>query len=63
MLAAILDVEASWAAVLENAGLVPAGSAAVVADAADVPYDVPVADRAQGGGNPVIPLLGDLRVT
>ncbi|MFE4197918.1 lyase family protein [Paenarthrobacter sp. NPDC056912] len=63
VIAAILDVEASWAAVLEEAGLVPAGSAAVVAEAADAGlYNVlSVAERAQGGGNPVIPLLGDLR--
>ncbi|WP_309074222.1 lyase family protein [Paenarthrobacter sp.] len=63
VIAAILDVEAAWAAVLEDAGLVPAGSAAVVAEAADAgSYDVAsVAERAQGGGNPVIPLLGDLR--
>ena len=63
VIAAILDVEASWAAVLEEAGLAPAGSAAVVAEAASAgSYDVvSVAERAQGGGNPVIPLLGDLR--
>ena len=63
VIAAILDVEASWAAVLEEAGLVPARSAAVVAEAADAgSYDAAsVAERAQGGGNPVIPLLGDLR--
>lgn len=63
VIAAILDVEAAWAAVLEEAGLVPAGSAAVVAEAASVEhYDVAgIAGRAQGGGNPVIPLLGDLR--
>ncbi|PRB43976.1 3-carboxy-cis,cis-muconate cycloisomerase [Arthrobacter sp. MYb23] len=63
VIAAILHVEASWAAVLEGAGLVPAGSAAVVAEAADAgSYDVlSVAERAQGGANPVIPLLGDLR--
>ena len=63
VLAAILTVEAAWAAVLDDAGLVPAGSAAVVAAAADVQrYDVAgIAVRAQGGGNPVIPLLADLR--
>ncbi|AXJ11730.1 3-carboxy-cis,cis-muconate cycloisomerase [Arthrobacter sp. PM3] len=63
VLAAVLDVEAAWAAVLEEAGLAPAGSAAVVAAAADVRrYDVAdLAVRAQGGGNPVIPLLADLR--
>ncbi|MEY9774518.1 lyase family protein [Arthrobacter sp. MW3 TE3886] len=63
VLGAILKVEAAWAAVLDEAGLAPAGSAAVVAAAADVQrYDVAgIAVRAQGGGNPVIPLLADLR--
>jgi 3-carboxy-cis,cis-muconate cycloisomerase len=63
VIAAILDVEAAWAVVLEEAGLVPAGSAAVVAEAANAgSYDAAsIAERAQGGGNPVIPLLGDLR--
>ncbi|MHA7287671.1 lyase family protein [Arthrobacter sp. MDT3-44] len=63
VLAAILAVESGWAAVLEEAGLVPAGSAAVVAAAADPDrYDVSdIALRAQAGGNPVIPLVADLR--
>ncbi|HKU35644.1 MAG TPA: lyase family protein [Paenarthrobacter sp.] len=63
VIAAILDVEAAWAAVLEAAGLAPEGSAAVVAEAADASsYDAAsIAERGQGGGNPVIPLLGDLR--
>lgn len=63
VLAAILAVEAGWAAVLEHAGLAPAGSAAVVASAAEAErYDLAgIAQRAQGGGNPVIPLLADLR--
>jgi 3-carboxy-cis,cis-muconate cycloisomerase len=63
VLAAILAVESGWAAVLEKAGLAPAGSAAVVASAAEAGrYDVvDIALRAQGGGNPVIPLLADLR--
>lgn len=63
VLAAILAVEAGWAAVLDRSGLAPAGSAAVVAHAADASrYDVAgIALRAQGGGNPVIPLLADLR--
>lgn len=63
VLAAILRVEAAWADVLEEASLVPAGSAAVVAEAADVGrYDLAgIAVRAQGGANPVIPLLADLR--
>ena len=63
VLAAILRVEAAWATVLEGASLAPAGSAAVVAAAADVSrYDLAdIAVRAQGGANPVIPLLADLR--
>ncbi|MFJ5862149.1 lyase family protein [Pseudarthrobacter sp. NPDC092439] len=63
VLAAILAVESGWAAVLEKAGLAPAGSAAVVSAAADPGrYDAAdIARRAQGGGNPVIPLLADLR--
>lgn len=63
VLAAILAVESGWAAVLEAADLAPAGSAAVVASAAEAGrYDVAdIALRAQGGGNPVIPLLADLR--
>lgn len=63
VLAAILAVESGWAAVLEKAGLAPAGSAAVVASAAEASrYDpADITRRAQGGGNPVIPLLADLR--
>jgi 3-carboxy-cis,cis-muconate cycloisomerase len=63
VLAAILAVESGWAAVLEKAGLAPAGSAAVVEAAAQPGrYDAAdLARRAQGGGNPVIPLLADLR--
>ena len=63
VLAAILAVESGWAAVLEKADLAPAGSAAVVASAAEAGrYDLAdIARRAQGGGNPVIPLLADLR--
>lgn len=63
VIAAILDVEAAWAVVLEEAGLARVGSGAVVAEAADPDsFDVgSIAERAQGGGNPVIPLLGDLR--
>ncbi|NUP59842.1 MAG: adenylosuccinate lyase family protein [Pseudarthrobacter sp.] len=63
VLAAILAVESGWAAVLQRAGLAPAGSAAVVASAAEAGrYDLAdIALRAQGGGNPVIPLLAELR--
>jgi 3-carboxy-cis,cis-muconate cycloisomerase len=63
VLAAILDVEAAWAAVLEETGLAVEGAAAVVGQAADPElYDpAAIAERGQGGGNPVIPLLGELR--
>ncbi|MCI0140713.1 adenylosuccinate lyase family protein [Arthrobacter bambusae] len=63
VIAAILDVEAAWASVLEEAGFAPAGSAAVVTEAAESwAYDAAsIAERAQGGANPVIPLLADLR--
>lgn len=63
VLAAILRVEAAWASVLDQAALAPAGSAALVAAAAEVGrYDLAdIAVRAQGGANPVIPLLADLR--
>jgi 3-carboxy-cis,cis-muconate cycloisomerase len=63
VLAAILAVESGWAAVLEKAGMAPAGSAAIVASAADASrYDArDIAIRGQGGANPVIPLLADLR--
>ncbi|UKA54322.1 adenylosuccinate lyase family protein [Arthrobacter sp. FW305-BF8] len=63
VLGAILAVEAGWAAVLEQHDLAPNGSAAVVAHAADASrYDLgDISRRAQGGGNPVIPLLADLR--
>ena len=63
VLAAILAVESGWAAVLEKAGLAPAGAAAVVASAAEAGryHAADIARRAQGGGNPVIPLLADLR--
>ncbi|GAP59429.1 3-carboxy-cis,cis-muconate cycloisomerase [Arthrobacter sp. Hiyo1] len=63
VIAAILDVEAAWASVLEEAGFAPAGSAAVVTEATESwAYDAAsIAERAQGGANPVIPLLADLR--
>lgn len=63
VIAAILDVEAGWASVLEEDGFAPAGSAAVVAEAAEPwAYDAAsIAERARGGANPVIPLLADLR--
>ncbi len=62
VLTAILTVEVTWAAVLEEAELAPAGSATIVAAAAEPShYDAAdIATRAQAGGNPVIPLVADL---
>ncbi|MEX5269285.1 lyase family protein [Kocuria sabuli] len=63
VLQALLDAEAAWVAAQAAAGLAPAGaaeSARAAARAED--YDVAdVARRAEGGGNPVIPLLADYR--
>ncbi|PSS43061.1 3-carboxy-cis,cis-muconate cycloisomerase [Arthrobacter woluwensis] len=63
VLTALLDVESTWSAVLEDAGLVPAGAADAVAEAADPDlYDpASLARQAQGGGNPVIPLVSALK--
>ncbi|NMR29465.1 lyase family protein [Crystallibacter degradans] len=60
---AMLDVELEWVRVLADAGYIDAGLVpAVEAASAAEQYDAAsVAERAQGGGNPVIPLLGDLR--
>jgi 3-carboxy-cis,cis-muconate cycloisomerase len=60
---AMLDVELEWVRVLADAGYVDAGlTSAVEAASAAEQYDAAsLAERAQGGGNPVIPLLGDLR--
>lgn len=60
---ALLDVEAAWVGVLADAGLCPAKAADAVDAAADASlYDLSdVARRAAGGGNPLIPLLTDLR--
>lgn len=63
VLQALLDVEAAWVAAQADAGLAPraaAASARAAARAAD--YDAgDIALRAEGGGNPVIPLLADYR--
>ncbi len=63
VLQALLDVEAAWVAAQVGAGLAPpaaAGAARAAARAED--YDAgDVARRAEGGGNPVIPLLADYR--
>ncbi len=63
-LQALLDVECAWIKVLAEAGYVDRSYVVPVAAAAFADqYDVAsVADRAQGGGNPLIPLLADLRL-
>jgi 3-carboxy-cis,cis-muconate cycloisomerase len=60
---AMLDVELAWVRVLADAGYVAAEvPAAVEAAASAQRYDAAGLDgRAQGGGNPLIPLLADLR--
>jgi 3-carboxy-cis,cis-muconate cycloisomerase len=60
---AMLDVELAWVRVLADAGYVAAEvPAAVEAAASAQRYDAAgLAGRAQGGGNPLIPLLADLR--
>ncbi|WAP52552.1 lyase family protein [Arthrobacter sp. ATA002] len=63
LLQALLDVELAWVRVLDDAGLADPEAAAAVAAVSDASlYDAAsLAERAQGGGNPVIPLLADLR--
>ena len=60
---AMLDVEAAWVAVLADAGLAPAEDADAVDEVADAAlYDLSsLAARGQDGGNPLIPLLADMR--
>ncbi len=60
---AMLDVELEWTRVLADAGRVPAEAVSAVQQAsrADLYDAAALAERAQGGGNPVIPLLADLR--
>ncbi|SEE04350.1 3-carboxy-cis,cis-muconate cycloisomerase [Streptomyces sp. Ag109_O5-10] len=61
-LRALLDAEAALARAQAALGLVPAGAATAVTEAADPGrYDVDtLAERARAGGNPVIPLVADL---
>jgi 3-carboxy-cis,cis-muconate cycloisomerase len=63
VLQAMLDVEAAWAEVLDAAGVVPAGTGAAVRSHAHAAgYDVAALARAGvAGGNPVIPLVSELR--
>jgi 3-carboxy-cis,cis-muconate cycloisomerase len=67
VLAAMVDTEAALAGVLAEVGLVPADAADAVARACadlagdDSSYLEDLAVRANEGGNPVIPLVADLR--
>jgi len=66
LLAAMAETEAALAGVLGDAGLVPADAAAAVERACadlvgDDAYVDDLAVRATEGGNPVIPLVADLR--
>ncbi|WP_329222571.1 3-carboxy-cis,cis-muconate cycloisomerase [Streptomyces sp. NBC_01485] len=60
-LRALLDAEAALTRAQETLGLAPAGAGAAVTSAAAGGFDVrSLAERARGGGNPVIPLVADL---
>ncbi|MGX1134553.1 3-carboxy-cis,cis-muconate cycloisomerase [Streptomyces glaucescens] len=61
-LRALLDAEAALTRAQAALGLAPDGAAAAVTEAADPDrFDVrSLAERARGGGNPVIPLVADL---
>jgi 3-carboxy-cis,cis-muconate cycloisomerase len=61
-LQALLDAEAALTRAQARLGLAPDGAADAVTEAADARrFDVrSLADRARGGGNPVIPLVADL---
>ncbi|MER7715521.1 3-carboxy-cis,cis-muconate cycloisomerase [Streptomyces flaveolus] len=61
-LRALLDAEAALARAQAGLGLAPAEAARAVTEAADpARFDVTsLAERARGGGNPVIPLVADL---
>ena len=60
---ALLDVEVAWVRVQRSLGLVDDAVVRVVADAGSAAaYDVgAIARRGESGGNPVLPLLTDLR--
>ena len=61
-LQALLDAEAALTHAQAAQGLAPAAAASAVTEAADAArFDVrSLAERARGGGNPVIPLVADL---
>ncbi|MFV2179358.1 3-carboxy-cis,cis-muconate cycloisomerase [Actinomadura sp. LOL_016] len=62
-LAAMLDAEAALARAQARLGIVPGDAAAAIAAAARPGrFDLPgIARRARGAGNPVVPLVADLR--
>ncbi|WP_329415370.1 3-carboxy-cis,cis-muconate cycloisomerase [Streptomyces sp. NBC_00704] len=60
-LRALLDAEAALTRAQEALGAVPEGAGAAVTAAASGAFDArSLAERARGGGNPVIPLVADL---
>ncbi|MFF5183542.1 3-carboxy-cis,cis-muconate cycloisomerase [Streptomyces sp. NPDC000345] len=60
-LRALLDAEAALTRAQEALGLAPEGAGAAVTAAAAAEFDArSLAERARGGGNPVIPLVADL---
>ncbi|WP_416977319.1 3-carboxy-cis,cis-muconate cycloisomerase [Streptomyces sp. T028] len=60
-LRALLDAEAALARAQERLGLAPEGAGAAVTAAAAGAFDAhSLSERARAGGNPVIPLVGDL---
>ncbi|WP_460071224.1 3-carboxy-cis,cis-muconate cycloisomerase [Streptomyces sp. YKOK-I1] len=60
-LRALLDAEAALTRAQERLGLAPEGAGAAVTAAAAGAFDAhSLAERARGGGNPVIPLVADL---
>ncbi|MER6413845.1 3-carboxy-cis,cis-muconate cycloisomerase [Streptomyces humidus] len=60
-LRALLDAEAALTRAQEAVGAAPEGAGAAVTAAACGDFDVrSLAERARGGGNPVIPLIADL---
>lgn len=62
VLVALVEVEAAWVRVLEDAALAPAGTAEAVSSMApSVELIADIARDAEGGGNPLIPLLPRLR--
>ena len=63
LLAALLEAEVALAYAMAEHGGIPPAAADAIAQAADPSgFDVrSIAVRAQGGGNPVIPMLADLR--